>query len=304
MGSRGPRRPSHATIVAYVALVVALGGTSAYAINEYDSSNIKDDTLLSADIKDATLKSVDVGADTLTRDDLAPASVTSSEINDGSVFTAEIAPSTILSSDVKDGALTGADILNGSLTGGDVLDGSLAGADVLNNSLGGDDIDESALIGVNADALDGADSSDYSRGVARTFHEGGPIPAGSFATAQAPLAYVRYTCPSAPTTQQGTITITSRVSGLAILIDDGSENPWRRGPLDPNQIVTHGALANGEHLTIALMQDMPASPSVPLPHLRGMTIELWSMGVAAPSGDFCRLFAQGALTAYEASQLG
>ena len=37
--------------VAYLALFVALGGTSAYAANEWNSSNIQDETLTGADIR-------------------------------------------------------------------------------------------------------------------------------------------------------------------------------------------------------------------------------------------------------------
>lgn len=75
-----PGRPGHATIVAYLALFVALGGTSAYAAN----------TVFSTDIVDGEVKAADIGV--------------------GQVLGSRIADGTIKSEDVADNRLTGADI--------------------------------------------------------------------------------------------------------------------------------------------------------------------------------------------------
>ena len=56
---RSFRRPSHGTVVAYLALFVALGG-SAYAVNTVNSTDIVDGQVKSVDVGDAEIKSADV----------------------------------------------------------------------------------------------------------------------------------------------------------------------------------------------------------------------------------------------------
>ncbi|HLL86668.1 MAG TPA: hypothetical protein VK387_05100 [Thermoleophilaceae bacterium] len=103
-------RPRHGTVVAYLALFVALGGT-AYAAATIGSAQVIDDSLRSVDLKDnAAVLSRDVVNDTVTG-----------------------------------GGLAGADVRNNSLTSTDVA--GLTGADVTDNSLTGADINESTLQG-------------------------------------------------------------------------------------------------------------------------------------------------------------
>lgn len=59
------RRPSHATVVAYLALFVALGG-SAIAATRITSKQIVNNTITSTDIKNKTIKGKDVARNTLT----------------------------------------------------------------------------------------------------------------------------------------------------------------------------------------------------------------------------------------------
>jgi hypothetical protein len=82
-----PRRPSHATVVAYLGLFVALGGT-AYAVN----------TVGSTDIIDGQVKSVDVGDN----------EIGSADVKDNSINTFDV--HSFLGVDVVDNSLTGADI--------------------------------------------------------------------------------------------------------------------------------------------------------------------------------------------------
>jgi hypothetical protein len=101
---------SFANVTSMLALFVALGGTSAYDINEWNSSNIQDETLLSADIKNGTLKAEDYGI----------GSVSGARIQDDNV--------TIL--DLADGAVFGNDVRNETLTGSDIRDGTLDAQDI------------------------------------------------------------------------------------------------------------------------------------------------------------------------------
>lgn len=74
-----PRRPGHATIVAYLALFTALGG-SAYAAATIGSREIKDNSIRSRDVRNNTLSGRDINERSLraaprlyTRLALAPA---------------------------------------------------------------------------------------------------------------------------------------------------------------------------------------------------------------------------------------
>jgi hypothetical protein len=141
------RRPSHATVVAYLALFVALGGTSAVALS---GSN----TVFSDDIANDNFNSPTEGQGGLVASDLRAGSVTGSEVADSS----------LTGNDVFNNTISGADITNGSLTGADVFDNTIGGADVTNNSLSGADINESSLARVpDADKLDGVDSTQFQR---------------------------------------------------------------------------------------------------------------------------------------------
>jgi hypothetical protein len=88
-----PGRPGHSTVVAYLALFVALGGTSAYAAN----------TVFSADIVDGEVKSVDIGNN----------EIGSADVKDNSINTFDV--HSLLGVDVVDNTLTGADIQEASL---------------------------------------------------------------------------------------------------------------------------------------------------------------------------------------------
>jgi hypothetical protein len=139
------RRPSHATVVAYLALFVALGGTSALALS---GSN----TVFSDDIANDNFNSPTEGQGGLVASDLRA----------GSVGGSEVADSSLTGTDVFNNTISGADITNGSLSGADVFDNTIGGADVTNNSLSGSDINESSLAKVpDADKLDGLDSTQF-----------------------------------------------------------------------------------------------------------------------------------------------
>jgi hypothetical protein len=87
-------------IALVVALVLALGGTSAYAAN----------TILSADIVDGEVKTVDLGPAAVTNAKLADDAVGSHKITDGQVKSVDIDQAAVTSEKVADNTLTGADI--------------------------------------------------------------------------------------------------------------------------------------------------------------------------------------------------
>jgi hypothetical protein len=113
------RRPSHATVVAYLALFVALGGTGAYAAN----------TVFSTDIVDGEVKTPD----------LASVAVTNAKVATNAVTAGKIATNAVTTGKVADNNLTGTDIANTNSIGPAEIAG-LGGADIADNSLTGADI--------------------------------------------------------------------------------------------------------------------------------------------------------------------
>jgi hypothetical protein len=126
-------------VFALLALIVAVGGTSAYAAN----------TIGSTDIIDGQVKSVDIG----------DGEVNSADVKDQSLTTFDV--STFLGADIVDGSLTGADVATDSLSGDDIYEpgllfhntitandigtGAVGSDEVTDNSLTGADINESTL---------------------------------------------------------------------------------------------------------------------------------------------------------------
>src|SRR5918996_5613795 len=96
--TRGPRRPSHATVVAFVALFVALGGTSAYAINEWTGANIVDESHTGADVRGKVHTTASVNG-SLTSGQPANAANGGPFVN-GSLTTWDLTEETLLSADV------------------------------------------------------------------------------------------------------------------------------------------------------------------------------------------------------------
>jgi hypothetical protein len=98
-------RLTFANIVSFIALVFAVGGTSAYAAN----------TVFSADIVDGEVKTADLGA----------ASVTNAKLADNSVGTGKIIDGHISANDLGQGSVTSEKVVNNSLTGEDINESTL-----------------------------------------------------------------------------------------------------------------------------------------------------------------------------------
>jgi hypothetical protein len=115
------RRPSHTTLIAYLALFVALGTGGAYAANTIGGGDVIDESLTGADIRGTN------------------GTTTTKGVN-GTIRTEDVAGQKAIPS-------SGQPYVNGSLSGWDVADGSLTGADIGPGSITGAQLDESTLKG-------------------------------------------------------------------------------------------------------------------------------------------------------------
>jgi hypothetical protein len=102
-------------VVAYLALFIALGGTSAYAANEWNGSNIQDGTLTGADIQDLSLGLADYGANSITTGKLKDQDVRTADLRDLGVTNPKIAWDSVSSGKVINNNLTGDDINESTL---------------------------------------------------------------------------------------------------------------------------------------------------------------------------------------------
>jgi hypothetical protein len=124
-GTRRVKRPSHSTVVSYLALFVALGGTTAYAANTIGSKDVIDGSLRSRDIKNGNVKSTDIGRDQVTTSKLKAGNVGATDLADGAVNGAKVLDSSLTAGDLASDAVDSAKVTDNALTTADI-----AGADV------------------------------------------------------------------------------------------------------------------------------------------------------------------------------
>jgi hypothetical protein len=104
-----PSRPSHTTVVAYLALFVALGGT-AYAAATIGSGDVINDSLLSEDIKNDTIAGHDIRPSTIGSGRIADGTIIGSDIKQNTIGSLRIADNSVASGDIRDGTVQRADL--------------------------------------------------------------------------------------------------------------------------------------------------------------------------------------------------
>jgi hypothetical protein len=140
LGTWRPKCPSHSTVVSYLALFVALGGTTAYAANTIGSDDVIDGSLRSRDIKNGNVRKADIGRNQVTTSkikagnvgttDIAQNAIVTGKILDGNVFTDDLADGAVNSAKVSDGSLTAADLAPDAVTSANIADNTLTSADI------------------------------------------------------------------------------------------------------------------------------------------------------------------------------
>jgi hypothetical protein len=108
-------RMTYANVTGTLALFIALGGTSAYAVNEWNGSNIQDGTLTGADIQDLSLGLPDYGAN----------SISTGKLKDGDVRTQDLRDLGVTNPKIAWDSVSSGKVLNNNLTGDDVNEGTL-----------------------------------------------------------------------------------------------------------------------------------------------------------------------------------
>jgi hypothetical protein len=135
LGTSRLKRPSHSTVVSYLALFVALGGTTAYAANTIGSHDVVDGSLRSRDIKNGNVKNVDIGRNQVTTSKIKAGNVGTTDLADGAIVTGKILDGTVFTDDLADGAVNSAKVSNESLTSADLATDSVNATEIADNSI-------------------------------------------------------------------------------------------------------------------------------------------------------------------------
>ena len=135
-----PRRPSAATVIALVALFVALGGPAEAARlivgkdirkNAISAKHIRSKQVQSRHVRDRTLRLQDLNAATVAELRLiADGTIGSPQVRDQSLVGADIAPNAISFDEIADNGVRATELAAGSVDSDEVIDGGLAARDV------------------------------------------------------------------------------------------------------------------------------------------------------------------------------
>ena len=158
---RRVRLPSPATLIALLALFVALGGP-AQAARLIGGKQIKRNAITSKHVKNRSLGLTDLKRQAVAA--LAatpPNSVRSDQIADGAIAAADLAGASVNSSHVADRTLVGTDIARNAISGDEIGVSAVGGDEIAPNAVSGDEIARDAVTGdevaagaITADELD------------------------------------------------------------------------------------------------------------------------------------------------------
>jgi hypothetical protein len=106
---------TYANVTGTLALFIALGGTGAYAVNEWNGTNIQDGTLTGADIQDLSLGLSDYGAN----------SISTGKLKDGDVRTQDLRDLGVTNPKIAWDSVSSGKVINNNLLGDDIRDGEV-----------------------------------------------------------------------------------------------------------------------------------------------------------------------------------
>jgi hypothetical protein len=113
-------RLTYANVMATLAFMLALGGTTAYAAN----------TVFSTDIVDGQVKTADLASAAVTNGKLGNNAVTGAKVSDGSLASGDLAGSAVTSSKLADSSVTQAKLNSNAVTSAKIADGSVGAQDL------------------------------------------------------------------------------------------------------------------------------------------------------------------------------
>ena len=139
------RRPSAATLIALVALFVALGGP-AEAAKLINGKLIKRGTIRSAQVKDRSLSTRDLSSTAVRSLMRTPSgSIGTSALAAGAVTGDRLAPSSVGGSTIADDSITGADLAAGAVGNSELATSAVTRSKIASNGVGSSEITAGAV---------------------------------------------------------------------------------------------------------------------------------------------------------------
>jgi hypothetical protein len=139
------RRPSPGTVIAIVALFVAVGGP-AEAARLIDGDDIKRGTVGSKQIKDRSVKPRDLTRDAVRTLKATPdGSIGAAKLADDAVTTRALAPGSVLTGTVGDNSLTATDLASNSVGTDEVEDNAVGQTEIRTNGVGASEIADQSI---------------------------------------------------------------------------------------------------------------------------------------------------------------
>jgi hypothetical protein len=160
-----PQRPSVASLIALLALFVALGGP-AEAAKLINGKNIKAGTVRGKQIKNRSLTTSDLSSaavralmstpsGSIGNAQLAPSAVTGTTIADDSVTAADLAAGSVGNSEIATSAVSRSKIGNNAVSTGEILNDSVTASDLGSDSVAGSEVADGALTAKDVAAFAG-----------------------------------------------------------------------------------------------------------------------------------------------------
>lgn len=134
------RCPDHGTVVAYLALFLALGGGAAYAADTIGSSDVIDESLLTQDFKNGEVRAVDLAPNSVGSGKVVNDSLTGIDVGDGGLTGSDLAAGAIGAPQLQDLGVIGAKLANRAVT-----TDKLASDAVTRDKLGFEAVDQNAM---------------------------------------------------------------------------------------------------------------------------------------------------------------
>lgn len=128
------QRPSHATVIAYLALFIALSGT-AIAAKKIGSDGLKKGAVTTKKIADGSVSTSKIKDDAVTGAKLDNGAVGEGKLAADAVTAGKLAPNSVGTNKIRDEAVESAKIANGAVTEGKIGNNAVTGSKVADGSL-------------------------------------------------------------------------------------------------------------------------------------------------------------------------
>jgi hypothetical protein len=133
-------RPSHTTVVAYLALFIAIAGGTAIAAKKIGPDRLKKNAVTTKKIASAAVTTPKLASDAVTGGKLSNGSVGEGKIDADAVTANKLAPNSVGTNKIRDEAVESAKLGAGAVTEGKIGNDAVVGSKVAPGSLPLDDI--------------------------------------------------------------------------------------------------------------------------------------------------------------------